>query len=822
MKGKYFVIIILTGILAVIVFRMLKFEAALRKHRFIEVLVEDENKPLFDMLPVEQLTSLAVTADYYAMVDGDYFKILSKKIKNDEKVNEWEHIFLKGVNLGVAMPGHFPTEFSLNFNEYLEWLIMIGEMNANVVRLYTILPPSFYEAFAYYNLHYHKKKLFLLQGVWAKAPPDHDYFNSSYTREFQKEIKNVIDVIHGNSVLKPRPGSAEGVYISDVSEYVLGIILGREWEPIAVSKTNTRDTINNFNGNFISVSNGTAMEIWLGKMMEFTIHYETQQYRAQRPISFVNWLPLDPMFHMFEYIESDEINEFDNDLESIDFTKYHSTTLFQPGFFASYHAYPYYPDFIFLEKKYNTLNSQGEKDNYFAYLKDLKKHHPQIPLVIAEYGLPSSRGNSHYTPFGFHQGGHNEKEQAALSKILTRDIHETGCAGAVYFEWIDEWFKFNWLVMDFEQPHERRKFWHNLENPEQNFGIIAVESRSKTLDGKLDDWKNIDPSQNEFVYFDADASYFYICLKSPSTDFKNQNIYIAIDTYDKEKGDHHLPFRKEKFERGYEFLIKINSIDSAAILIDDQYSIYTDAIRNIRPVYSSKNNENALFVDQRLLSNRERVSITGDSSQLIDHNRSNLKMGLSSDPAFSNSDWYWNKDEKIIEMRLTWHLLNVGDPSNRYVIDDKAGTSDIEYSQTDGFNMLFYVTDEKGNLIPNKLSDEDFFFTWNSWENPKYKIRKKPIYDTLKNCFPNLIPLQTKDIDMPIIADDFKLCDFYNNKLAAVSLLFDNSCYSQYQNALPLLNKYHVKASFGVVYEWLRQGLTSVPEEISFSLKRMN
>ncbi len=73
---------------------------------------------------------------------------------------------------------------------------------------------------------------------------------------------------------------------------------------------------------------------------------------------------------------------------------------------------------------------------------------------------------------------------------LTKDIYDTKCGGAIYFEWIDEWFKHNWLVMDFEQPYDNRKLWHNMENPEQNFGIYAYESRSKTIDGKINDWEN--------------------------------------------------------------------------------------------------------------------------------------------------------------------------------------------------------------------------------------------------------------------------------------------------------------------------------------------
>jgi len=150
------------------------------------------------------------------------------------------------------------------------------------------------------------------------------------------------------------------------------------------------------------------MEVWLAKMMDFTVRYETQNYQNQHPISFVNWLPLDPMYHNSEFIENKKVREYDNDLKAIDFTRFHATNLFKSGIYAAYHAYPYYPDFIYLNKRYDkVLNKEGKKDTYFAYLQDLKNHTKGMPLIIAEYGLPSSRGNSHFNPDGYNQGGHS-------------------------------------------------------------------------------------------------------------------------------------------------------------------------------------------------------------------------------------------------------------------------------------------------------------------------------------------------------------------------------------------------------------------------------
>src|SRR5258706_589784 len=67
------------------------------------------------------------------------------------------------------------------------------------------------------------------------------------------------------------------------------------------------------------------------------------------------------------------------------------------------------------------------------------------PVLIAEYGVPSSRGLAHLQPEGLHHGGHDEREMADQDVRLTREIHEAGLAGGILFAWQDEWFKHNWV-----------------------------------------------------------------------------------------------------------------------------------------------------------------------------------------------------------------------------------------------------------------------------------------------------------------------------------------------------------------------------------------
>src|SRR5260370_26112594 len=94
------------------------------------------------------------------------------------------------------------------------------------------------------------------------------------------------------------------------------------------------------------------------------------------------------------------------------------------GYFASYHFYPYYPDFIGLDSVYGAARSAEGPSHYFGYLRDLQRHHVGRPLLIAEYGVPSSRGVSHLQPEGLNHGGLEERAMAHLHAPLPRGVRE--------------------------------------------------------------------------------------------------------------------------------------------------------------------------------------------------------------------------------------------------------------------------------------------------------------------------------------------------------------------------------------------------------------
>ena len=46
---------------------------------------------------------------------------------------------------------------------------------------------AFYKAFAHYNLQHQDKPIYLIQGVWAPVPEDHDYLDDGFSLSTRTE-----------------------------------------------------------------------------------------------------------------------------------------------------------------------------------------------------------------------------------------------------------------------------------------------------------------------------------------------------------------------------------------------------------------------------------------------------------------------------------------------------------------------------------------------------------------------------------------------------------------------------------------------------------
>ncbi|MBY0123256.1 hypothetical protein [Bacillus sp. S/N-304-OC-R1] len=676
------------------------------------------------------------------------------------KNGKWEDMLVKGVNMGIAKPGAFPGETGITKEEYFRWFKEIGNMNANAIRVYTIHPPAFYEAFYEYN-QIAKKPLYLFHGAWVNEENlvhYQDAFHPEVTDDFKQEINNMIDIVHGHASLPDRPGHASGEYTYDISPYVLGFILGIEWDPEAVVNTNSKHNgMKPLDGPYFKTDQASPFEIWLAQMMNDATAYETKTYQWQHTMSFTNWVTTDLLTHPAEPSKKE-------DLVTVDPNHIIKTNDFHAGLFASYHVYPYYPDFMNYEKKYTEyIDSEGKKNNYAGYLHDLLSAHT-MPVLIAEFGVPESRGLTHLNVDGMDQGLHSEEEQGQINKRLFQSIVDEGAAGGLVFTWQDEWFKRTWNTMDYDNP-DRRPYWSNRQTNEQHFGLLGFEPGAFEPpiypDGQITDWEKIkakpiyessNGSINKvFVTSDEENIYFRLDYEKP-VDPNHMNTVLLIDTI-RNQGQTKIPLPNGQFIQanfGADFLINLANQNQSSILVDSYYDTfyfhYGQLLKMIPTQdYASRKN-NGIFHPIRLALNKElTIPSTGEKLPFISYETGKLKFG-NGNPLYQDfdslTDISMGKDRKTIELRLPWALLNIKDPSQKEMIGDlwKNGLNASE--KMDGIRLAV-VTVNKDNsmssfpsLQDGKLMAENTAsYSWNSWEQPAYHERLKDSYFIMKEVF---------------------------------------------------------------------------------------
>lgn len=680
----------------------------------------------------------------------------------------WRRIFLKGINLGAALPGKYPSEFPEKAT-YQSWIRDMAELGVNCVRVYTIHPPSFYEALREHNLKA-ASPIYLVHGVWIEPPPDDEFTAPAWFDPWKEEMHRVVDLLHGRAWLKERPGHASGVYLADVSPWTLAFILGREWEPFNVVDFNGRHPgLADWKGRFVSVNQGHATEVFMAQALEALLSYEHDTYHAQRPAAYTNWPTLDPLFHPTEATKDEEavlrkklgmpletgaeVKEYDNDALGLDMEKYSSGDLFKAGLFASYHAYPYYPDFINLDANYIKGTDHLGPNNYMAYLQDLVRHHAKHAVVISEFGVPSSRLVAHWQPQSMTHGGQNEREQGVQDARMFKNIHDAGCAGGMLFAWIDEWFKKNWLVIDFEEPLDRKPYWYNAQDAEENYGMLGAhpgkDGPSILIDGKAEDWKDVPvylQGQGLTLKLKADEGWLYLGIFFPGgrPDWSKEGFLVGLDTYDAKLGDHALPFGLGlKTEAGLEFVVRFQG-DQSAVLVDAPYDLFTH--RYARP-YRSVENEAGNFVMPRTESNRQRIGRDGTVFPPRRQEIGWLRRGTQDrrDPAFDSIS-EWMEGPGFIEARIPWGLLNVTDPSSRLVVHDPQPLGDgVGTRATEGFRALlvrYQVGAGPQTVLPIPIEKNRIplppLFTWSTWQQPSFHVFRKQSFEKVKEALHSL------------------------------------------------------------------------------------
>ncbi len=681
----------------------------------------------------------------------------------------FEPKFWNGVNLGATLPGHAPGELAPTVEDYLRWFSGMSEMNADVVRVYTMLNPEFYEAFLEYNTERASRgeePLWLVQGIWTpeeeligEDDEGNDAYSPEITQEFEEEIRDAVRVVHGDARLPEEHGHASGRFGADVSPYMLGWMVGTEWYPYAVKKTDeAHPGMEPYSGEYFrATDDASPFESWLAEKLE-VLAQEEMRYGWQHPVSLTNWLTTDPLTH------PDEPNE-QEDLASVDAINIEPTGAWEAGYFASLHVYPYYPDFLRYQEEYQDYRSEDDEvDPYAGYLNELRAYHEGIPLFVSEFGLPTSRGMAHEGPLGRDQGHHTEEEQGEMEAEMLERMREEGYDGAFHFAWQDEWFKFTWNTRDLNIPDERRPMWPNKLTNEQNFGVIAndpgKEEDAIYLDGETGDWERRAGILNEasdFLYGDDtgvrqhsypgfdlsvahDEGYLYLMARKQEGDWDldKEGLTVAFG---------HLPRGAEeadeapglRFPGGTQTLLQVGGEDPR-MYINSAYDYHTWLYSNVynyvvRPE-NAADAEAGNFVPWKLMLNRPLyLPESGRRIPSEEFDVGTLHAGVTDpeSPEFDNlADYYVEGD--VLEVRIPWMMLGFTDPSTHTVSGDLYSTDEISPVETEELRVYPALTAE-GQSDGDSTDIEPLTYKWEDWDEPNFHERKKKSYSLLREAF---------------------------------------------------------------------------------------
>ena len=455
--------------------------------------------------------------------------------------NGMEPFEIRGVNMGVGIPGHFATDYAIDKETYLRWFRMIKDMGANCVRVYTLLQDDFYDAVWEFN-HDNPDPLYIIHGVWIDdyvLYSHRDAYSKDFLNEFLKDSRILVDMIHGNKRFSLGEDLGSGSYTKDISPWVLGYILGVEWEDTTVAFTDhMQEERDSYEGKYMrTTEEATPFEAMLAQVGDKIIEYETEKYSSQRLIAFSNWPTTDPL-------EWDQIVEwYFRKFEQVDVEHIKTTDEFLSGQFASYHIYPYFPDYLGfmdvlgmkIESREKFTDEDGTFNSYRAYLTAINAHHT-MPVIISEYGVPSSRGRAQSDRnTGRSQGGMSEEEQGKALVQCYKDIMASGCAGSVAFTWQDEWFKRTWNTMAYTDL-TKTCYWSDYQTNEQYFGILSFDPGEVEsvcyVDGDVSEWEETDivmETDTMSLSCKYDEKYVYFRVHKDDFHFGNETLYEQVE-----------------------------------------------------------------------------------------------------------------------------------------------------------------------------------------------------------------------------------------------------------------------------------------------------
>ena len=578
-------------------------------------------------------------------------------------------ILLRGVEVNSFVPGQSYWELGAKKKDYLRWFENIHDMGATVIYAANIMHSDFYSALYKFNTT-GNSHLMLIQGVG-------DTLSNVYEKDLSQSMRRVIDIVHGNRMDLLNQNGMQ-VYLRDISPWVVGYVVGADWNPDTVAYINNNITMpDSFTGRFFSTTeDANRFEAMIAQVMEDATSYETRRFKTQRPISFI----ANPLTDFLEYeiIYAAQLRKIvhtnqENIIPSDDM---------QAGVFAAYRLFHLTNDFLSLitpnqqENLAHLLDDLDMHCNFNGYLDLLARYHT-MPVVTVGFGVSASR-----TPTRIDAPPYNETQQGQGIAIISAQLESRGWAGNIISTWQDNWERRTWNAA-FATDTWRNQYWRNLQSHSQGYGLMSydpgVQARPVLIDGIANEWSEshlVHEYDGISIYAKHSVEGIYLLVRGDGVG-PNSRLHLPIKVTPTSGTSKygHLEFAKPS-----NFLLDLNGHANTRLMV---------TMRNnstFMRFHEEKTGENPFaFVPSRwesefvpimiALQNNAILSaaelISREQHRLLSWETGLLTHGVNN-PASSNynslADFCFG--ENLVEIRLPWMLLNFFDPSQKKVHDD--------------------------------------------------------------------------------------------------------------------------------------------------------
>lgn len=587
-----------------------------------------------------------------------------------------EPVTLRGVEISSFVPGHTFSEYVPDEADYLRWLGKIADMGANTVETPQLMDDDFYNALYAFNTT-HETPLYLLQGIAASDAIAHtsaNAYDSGLMRTLTDNGKVAVDALHGRRDVFSSDFGGGGSYRKDVSAWTVGYCVTADFDPDMIAYTdNGMMHRTPYAGTYFSASaDGTAFESMLATVFDGVTDYEMKQYGVLRPIGFTCNPSYDPLRYREIYARQMQKYAF-VDAE-------HIVAGAGAATFAVYRMTGVRRDCIrYLDDEQQTrfAGAEGSDPIYGGYLAVLPRYH-DVP-VLASYGASSARGVSSLATEPL-----TECEQGEVLIAVADTLEENGFAGGMIATWQDVWSRRSWNTV-YATEQSNAYLWRDAQTDTKNMGLLAFDPNGSTsccIDGDASEW-----TQKDVLFTDAkgrtlsaryDAAGLCLLLTGVS---QSDALYIPIDTLPG-FGTAAADGLSAPLGMDAEFLLTVHGTDDTRLCVWAPYDAWRERFlyetKGVDPFANPIGADSTAFVPIRsALENDLLVDAITYETKLMRRlgvrETGRLTHG-SGDPESAQydslSDFCFG--DGIVEIRLPWLLLNVGDPANMRVHEDAA------------------------------------------------------------------------------------------------------------------------------------------------------